>query len=59
MTRTEQLIQIMNERKLTSAQVAQLLGVQMNTVEVWRCKNETMIPQAKLSLLDILTRNAV
>lgn len=58
-TRTDKLNAIIAERKLSAWQVAELLGVKLNTVQVWTCKNDTQIPQAKLTLLDILTRNAV
>ena len=58
-TRTDKLNAIIAERKLSALQVAELLGVKLNTVQVWTCKNDTQIPHAKLTLLDILTRNAV
>ncbi len=55
MNRTEQLIQIMKDRNLSAQDVATLLDVRLNTVEVWRCKNTTQIPAAKLELLKLKT----
>lgn len=53
MTRTDELINIMKESNLSSQDVATLLEVRINTVEVWRCKYKTQIPAAKLELLKL------
>lgn len=52
-TRTDELNSIMKEQDLTEQAVATLLSVRLNTVQIWRCKNSTMIPAAKLELLKL------
>lgn len=52
-TRTDVLNVIMKDMGLTEQAVADLLSVRLNTVQIWRCKNSTMIPAAKLELLKL------
>lgn len=52
-TRTDELNSIMKEQVLTEQDVAAMLSVRLNTVQIWRCKNSTMIPAAKLELLKL------
>lgn len=41
----------MNDHKLKCRDVAELLGVKMQTVKVWRCKIGSDIPGNKFELL--------
>lgn len=53
MNRTDQLNSIMKDNNLTEQAVAEMLAVRLNTVQIWRCKNSTLIPAAKLELLKL------
>lgn len=50
--RTDQLIELMNEHRLTIDQVAKLLNRSPQTVRIWRCQTDKRaIPDHSLELL--------
>lgn len=52
-TRTKRLHEIMAERGLTAANVADILNRKRATVNMWRCRNSTrVIPETALQLLE-------
>ena len=51
-TRTEQLHQLMTERGVSVARVAEILGRKPQTIRIWRCKDDRrQIPAHALELL--------
>ena len=51
MTNTEQLIEVMTKKGLKAKDVAEILGVKVNTVRIWRTLRGKVIPDNKLELL--------
>lgn len=50
---TDRLKQLMHEHRLTAPAVALLIGRSAHTVRVWRCSNDTIIPDNMLELLEL------
>ena len=53
MTRREELIQFMSEKKLSIAEVAELLGRTQSTVRFWRSNGGRGIPADTFELLKV------
>jgi hypothetical protein len=51
MSRREELIKLMDDHKLTAAQVAEMLGREATTVRFWRSNGGRHIPKDALELL--------
>lgn len=47
------LMDLMYHNRLNAPDVATLLGVQPNTVRVWRCETGMQMPDSKLELLKL------
>lgn len=51
--RTEKLHQVMRDNGMKAADVANMLGRDVNTVRIWRSKDPRTIPPHSLELLEL------